>query len=139
VPDRRLVEVREGERVIARTREAVRVLETASPPTFYLPPEDVRTDLLRPASGQSFCEWKGRPSYFDLCVPGGIIAQAAWSYREPFEAFAGIAGYIGFYPGRVACFVDGESVRPQAGGFYGGWVTDEVVGPYKGEAGTGGW
>ncbi len=139
VADRRLVEVRVGELLIARTRGALRVLETASPPTFYLPAGDVRTDLLQRAGGQSFCEWKGRASYFDLGAPSGVIAQAAWSYEQPLEAFARITGHISFYPGRIACYVDGEAVRPQAGGFYGGWVTAEIVGPYKGEAGTGGW
>ena len=139
VPDRRLVEVRVGELLIAQTRGAIRVLETASPPSFYLPPEDVRTELLQPVGGHSFCEWKGRASYFDVTAPSCVIAQAAWSYEQPLEAFARLADHIGFYPGRIACYVDGQSVRPQAGGFYGGWVTDEVVGPSKGEAGTGGW
>jgi uncharacterized protein (DUF427 family) len=139
VPDRRLVEVRAGELTVARSTRAVRVLETASPPTFYLPREDVRTDLLRPAPGSSFCEWKGRAGYFDLVVGETVIERAAWTYERPFEAFSGIASHVSFYPGRVACSVDGERVRAQAGGFYGGWITDEILGPYKGEPGTGGW
>ena len=139
VADRRLVEVRVGERSIARTNAAVRILETASPPTFYLPRRDVRMELLQRAGGHSFCEWKGRASYFDVRGEAGPIEQAAWTYEEPFEAFAAIAEHVSFYPGRVACYVDGERVRPQAGGFYGGWVTHEIVGPYKGEPGTGGW
>jgi uncharacterized protein (DUF427 family) len=138
-PDRRLVEVRAGELLIARSARSLRVLETASPPTFYLPPEDVRMDLLHAASANSFCEWKGRASYFDVRSGGRLIERAAWSYEEPFEAFSEIAGYISFYPGRLSCYVGEEPARPQAGGFYGGWVTKEILGPFKGEPGTGGW
>ena len=139
VEDSRLVEVRIDERLIARTTRALRVLETASPPTFYLPRDDVRMDLLQPASGHSFCEWKGQASYFDLRSGNAMIARAAWSYRRPLDVFARISDRIGFYPGRIACYVDGEHVGSQAGGFYGGWVTNEIVGPFKGEPGTGGW
>ena len=138
-PDDREVEVRAGEHVIARSTRAIRILETASPPTFYLPREDVRTDLLVPAAGGSHCEWKGRASYFDVDTGAARIPAAAWSYEEPYEEMAAIAGYVSFYPGKLECFVDGERVRPQGGGFYGGWVTDELVGPWKGEPGTGGW
>ena len=134
-----MVEVWVGEHLIARSTRAVRVLETASPPTFYLPREDVQFDLLRPAGRRSFCEWKGQAGYFDAQGGGATIEQAAWSYERPLDAFAAIAGHISFYPGRVGCHLDGESVRSQAGGFYGGWVTDEIVGPFKGEPGTGGW
>jgi uncharacterized protein (DUF427 family) len=139
VEDSRLVEVRLQDILIARTDRSIRVLETASPPTFYLPREDVSMDLLRPASGHSFCEWKGQASYFDVRTAGGEVERAAWSYEHPRAAFARIAGHIAFYPGSVACNVDGERVRPQVGGFYGGWVTSEIVGPFKGEPGTGGW
>jgi uncharacterized protein (DUF427 family) len=139
VGDERLVEVRLGGELIARSARALRVLETASPPTFYLPPEDVAMARLEPAAGNSFCEWKGQARYFDVRAAGRIAARAAWCYPEPFSEFAAIAGYISFYPGRVDCWVGGEQVQPQTGGFYGGWVTDEIVGPFKGEPGTGGW
>jgi uncharacterized protein (DUF427 family) len=139
VPDRRLIEVHSGDLLIARTSRSVRVLETASPPTFYLPREAVRMELLRPATGHSFCEWKGQADYFDISTGDGWIERAAWSYPRPFDAFAEIAGHISFYPGQIACFVDGARVGSQAGGFYGGWITDEIVGPFKGEHGTGGW
>ncbi len=139
VQDRRLVEVQVGESLVARSTRAVRILETASPPTFYLPREDVCLDLLMPTGGRSFCEWKGQARYFDVHGNDGLIEQAAWSYEQPFDAFAAIAGHISFYPGRVGCYVDGERVRPQAGGFYGGWVTNDIVGPFKGEPGTGSW
>jgi uncharacterized protein (DUF427 family) len=139
VEDPRLVEVRIDGRLIACTKRALRVLETASPPTFYLPRQDISMDLLQPASGHSFCEWKGKASYFDLRSGDAMIARAAWSYAHPTEAFAHISSHVSFYPGRIACYVDGERVRSQAGDFYGGWVTNEVVGPFKGEPGTGGW
>jgi len=139
VPDPRPIEVRAGQLMIASTRHAVRMLETASPPTFYLPREDVRMELLRPGTGKSACEWKGRASYFDVLSRDEVIEHAAWSYEQPLAAFTEITGHISFYPGRVDCYVDGERVRPQAGGFYGGWITNEIVGPYKGDPGTGGW
>ncbi|MFY9972847.1 MAG: DUF427 domain-containing protein [Chromatiaceae bacterium] len=138
-PDRRLVEVRAGDRLIARTRTAYRVLETASPPTFYLPRSDVRMALLRPVGATSLCEWKGRASYYDVDAGDRLLERAAWTYEDPTAAFAEIAGCISFYPGRVDCYVDGRRVRAQAGGFYGGWVTDEIVGPFKGEPGTWSW
>lgn len=139
VRDPRRIDVRAGEVVIASTRRSVRILETASPPTFYLPREDVHMDLLRPAAGGTFCEWKGQASYFDAIIGDEVIEKAAWTYERPFPAFAEIAGHISFYPGRIDCYVDGGRVRPQVGGFYGGWITDEIVGPFKGEPGTGSW
>lgn len=139
VPDQREIVVRAGKVEIARSRHAIRILETASPPTFYLPPDDVQQTMLRPAAGTSFCEWKGAASYFDVVLPEEHIAAAAWTYREPLPESAAIAGYVAFYPGKVACFVAGERVRAQAGGFYGGWITNEIVGPFKGEVGTAGW
>lgn len=138
-PDDRPVRVVAGDIVIAESRSAIRVLETASPPTFYLPPDDVNRDLLRRARGSSHCEWKGEATYWRLDDRAAASQAIGWSYERPEPRFAAIAGFLSFYPGRVACFVDDERVRPQAGGFYGGWVTDEIVGPYKGEPGTGAW
>jgi uncharacterized protein (DUF427 family) len=133
-----LVEVVNGHTPLASTRNAIRVLETASPPTYYLPPECIEREQLVPAQGSSFCEWKGLASYWALAdsPDGGVVG---WSYENPSESFAIIAGYLSFYPARVACCVDGERVSPQPGGFYGGWITNAVVGPFKGEQGTGGW
>lgn len=136
VRDTRLVEVFTGKRRIARTDRAYRVLETASPPSFYLPPEDVEQDVLKPANGRSFCEWKGEAVYWGLA---GLLEPVAWSYPSPSDRFRDLRDYLGFYPGRVRCFVDGERVEPQPGGFYGGWITGEIVGPVKGEPGTGHW
>ena len=127
--------------VIAQTRRAIRILETASPPTFYVPPQDVRMDLVVPTGGSvTFCEWKGLASYADVRVGDRVARGAAWFYPSPNPAFAEIIGYLAFYPARVdACHLDGELVRPQEGVYYGGWITDDVVGPFKGGPGTSGW
>lgn len=140
-PSRRRVRVVFAGEVVARSDRALRVLETSSPPTYYLPPEDVRTDLLRPGGGrQTFCEWKGLADHLDVVVGGRVAREAAWSYPSPNRDFVSIAGWISFYPGRVdACFLDEEPVRPQPGAYYGGWITDDIVGPFKGEPGTDGW
>lgn len=127
--------------VVADSRRATRVLETAGAPTWYLPPEDVRMDLLRPSGGPgTVCEWKGEARYLDIVVEGAAARRVAWSYPRPRPGYVAIAGHVAFYAGRVdGAFVDGERARPQPGGFYGGWVTDDVVGPFKGEPGTEGW
>ncbi len=135
----RPIRVQLGSTVVAETERALRILETASPPTIYIPPEDVRTDLLVRARGATICEWKGSASYWSLDVDGCVAPSVAWSYETPFIDFAEIRGYLSFYPNKLDCFVDGERVRAQLGGFYGGWVTPEIVGPFKGQAGTGGW
>jgi uncharacterized protein (DUF427 family) len=137
-PAPQAVKVSAGERLLAGTQNALRVLETASPPTVYLPPEDVNFDLLRPVAGRSFCEWKGQAQYWALADSRDGVA-IGWSYPAPTNAFKAIAGWISFYPGRVACLLNNERVRAQEGGFYGGWVTDNIKGPWKGQAGTGGW
>ena len=138
-PDSRIIRVSLGDTLIAETRHAIRVLETASPPTFYIPPKDVRAALLTRSHGNSFCEWKGRATYWSLRIGGVTAHDVAWSYEAPFPEFSEVRGYLSFYPSKVDCFVDAERVRAQLGGFYGGWVTDEIVGPFKGQAGTGSW
>jgi uncharacterized protein (DUF427 family) len=137
VADRRLVVVDDPHDPIARTTNARRVLETASPPTFYVPSADIQMDRLVPVAGRSMCEWKGEARYWALATQPGTAV--AWEYPNPFTAFAELAEALSFYPGRIRCTVDGETVRPQAGGFYGGWITDEIVGPFKGDPGTIGW
>lgn len=139
VPDDREVVVRAGTAEVARTRRAVRVLETASPPTVYIPPEDVRLDLLEPASGSSFCEWKGRARYWTVVADGRRLERVGWSYPDPTPAFESLRDYLSFYPAHLECFVGGERVAPQPGGFYGGWLTREIVGPVKGDPGSEGW
>ena len=138
-PDARRVRVLAPDgSTLADTTSAVRVLETASPPTFYLPPDDIELDALSRTRDRSFCEWKGAATYWTLSN-GSVDRAIAWGYENPTPSFVSITDWLAFYPGRVACFVGDERVRPQDGDFYGGWVTDEIVGPYKGEPGTGFW
>jgi uncharacterized protein (DUF427 family) len=139
VGDDREVVVRWHGATLAETRRAARVLETSHPPTFYLPPDDIDLQYLVKKGVGSRCEWKGEATYWDVVVGDHRSANGAWSYEAPFAEFAAIRGYVSFYPGRFECFVDGERVKPQGGGFYGGWITPELVGPFKGDAGTMGW
>lgn len=126
--------------VIADTRRAWRVLETSHPPVYYLPPDDVQRQYLARTSGSSYCEWKGSAGYYTLTVEDRSVPNAAWFYPNPTPAFAAIRDYIAFYPGKMdRCTVDGEVVQAQAGDFYGGWITKEIVGPFKGGPGTVGW
>jgi uncharacterized protein (DUF427 family) len=125
---------------VADTQRAKRILETSHPPVYYIPPEDARIDLLTPARRTTFCEWKGAASYYTLSVDGKTVDQAAWYYPQPNEQYVAISDYIAFYPGKMdACYVDGERVTPQPGDFYGGWITSEIVGPFKGDPDTLGW
>jgi len=134
VSDHRKIEVfgKDG-RLIARSERSIRVLETASPPTFYIPAEDMFLDLTL-CEGRTLCEWKGRASYF--CYRGDKVA---WRYDAPSKPFKRIDGCYSFYASLADCLVDGERVRAQDGDFYGGWITNEVVGPFKGDFGTAGW
>ena len=132
------IEVLHGDVSLARTVAALRVLETASPPTYYLPAGDVDWTLLHRTEDRSFCEWKGVATYWALAA-NPAAGPVGWSYERPSEPFAAIDGYVSFYPGRIACYVDGERVAAQPGGFYGGWVTSTIVGPIKGTPGTGHW
>lgn len=137
----RRVRVVFGGHTIADTRRALRVLETSHPPTYYLPPEDVRPDVLVPEPGAgSVCEWKGAARYYTVRAGRVAASHAAWTYASPSAPFAALKDYVAFYVRAMdACYVDDELVRPQPGGFYGGWITDDVVGPFKGEPGTEGW
>ena len=137
--DARLIKVSLEGVLIAQTRRAIRVLETSHPPTYYIPPGDVRMEFLRPSTGDSFCEWKGQATYYDLDAASRTIPKVAWTYLEPTENFNSIAGYLSFYPNKVACYLGAERVQAQAGGFYGGWITKDVVGPFKGEPGSQFW
>ena len=126
--------------IIADTHRAYRVLETSHPPVYYIPPEDIKTEYLQPGSGNSWCEWKGPANYYTLTIGEKQIQDVAWYYPHPTPAFAAIKNYVAFYAGPMdACTVDGEKVIPQPGRFYGGWITSDIVGPFKGEPGTTGW
>lgn len=125
---------------IAATERGHRVCETAGAPVYYFPPEDVVAGALRPAPGTSVCEWKGTARYFDVLGGDRVAPRAAFAYDRPAPAFRAIAGHVGFYARPMdGCFVDGEKVTPQPGGFYAGWITRDLVGPFKGEPGTEGW
>ncbi len=139
-PDERLVRVLVGETLIAETRASIRILETASPPTFYIPPTDVKMEYLTAGPvGESFCEWKGPARYWSIKVGHHDLEKAAWSYPDPFEGYDAIRDYLAFYPARLTCIVGDERAHPQPAGFYGGWVTSDVVGPFKGASGTEWW
>jgi len=121
--------------VIADTRRALRVLETSHPPNYYIPPDDILMDRMVRKGATSWCEWKGRADYFDVVDGKETAEKAAWCYDNPTSGFERIRHHLAFYAGRVdACFVDGERVTPQPGGFYGGWITRRIVGPFKGVA-----
>lgn len=129
-----------GGREVVDTQRAWRVLETSHPPVYYLPPADIDMVLLRDAGGGSWCEWKGRASYYDVVVGDKIARRAAWAYHRPSPRFDDIKDHVAFYAWAMeACLVDGEKVRPQPGEFYGGWITSDIVGPFKGGPGTSGW
>lgn len=126
--------------VVADTTASLRVLETSHPPTYYLPRSCFAEGVLRPGEGASWCEWKGRASYLDLVVGDEVLAGVAWSYPAPSSGFEALRDHVALYPGRVEeCTVDDEVVQPQPGGFYGGWITSRVTGPFKGSPGTSGW
>ncbi|UOY03519.1 DUF427 domain-containing protein [Blastococcus sp. PRF04-17] len=136
----RHVVVELGGRVVADTRRAVRVCETSHPPVFYVPRADVAEGVFVLAAGGSWCEWKGAATYWDAVLYGRRVAAVGWSYEHPTQGYEHLRGAVAFYPDRVdRALVDGEQVRAQPGGFYGGWITDDVVGPFKGEPGTLGW
>jgi uncharacterized protein (DUF427 family) len=125
---------------IAETSRAYRVIETSHPPVYYLPPTDILLGALVATARSSFCEFKGAARYFAVVAGGKRAEDAAWAYPDPTPPFAAIRDYVAFYPGRMdACTVDGEVVVPQPGGFYGGWITSDVLGPFKGGPGTMGW
>ena len=139
-PTAKLIQVVFNGKRIAETRRARRVLETAGAPVYYIPPEDVRMDLLQETGKRTFCEWKGWASYFDISADGENAYQAAWTYRQPTAGYEEIRDHVAFYAQKMdACFVEGEKARPQPGRFYGGWITDDVVGPFKGEPGSEFW
>jgi len=139
-PTQRHIRVLFEGHVIADTRRALRVLETSHPPVYYIPPQDVRMDLLAPSTRHTYCEFKGEASYFAVKVAERVSQDAAWSYPKPSPAYDRLRDHLAFYANRVdECLVDGEKVAPQAGDFYGGWITADVTGPFKGGPGTNHW
>ncbi len=135
--EKRPVRIEADGRILAETTSAIKVMETASPPTFYLPPGDVDRACLVETTAGSMCEWKGQATYFS--IHRGGPQNCAWTYRSPFPEFGDLAGYLAFYPQPLSCWLGDEEVTPQPGGIYGGWVTGELVGPFKGPPGTEWW
>lgn len=140
-PEPERVRVVFGGETLADTHRALRLLETAHPPTYYVPLEDVCAERLRPAGHGSACEWKGRAAYFDVLGADGRVAEAAaWTYPAPRSPYVALRAHVAFYAGPMdACYVGAHRAEPQPGGFYGGWITPRVVGPFKGPPGTWGW
>lgn len=139
-PGRRHIRIEHVGITLADTRDAVRTLETSHPPSWYLPPAAIARGVLRPSPRRSFCEWKGEARYWHVAVGGQLLHDVAWSYADPTPAFAILRDHVAFYAGPFdRCSVDGETVRPQPGGFYGGWITGNLAGPFKGVAGSMGW
>ncbi len=139
-PTSKRIEIVFNGQTIVDTRRSLRVLETSHPPVYYVPPDDIAPGVLGPAPGSSMCEWKGGAAYLSVTDGDKIAEAAAWTYPDPTPPFHDMAGYVAFYPGLMdVCRLDGETVLPQPGGFYGGWITADIVGPYKGGPGTWGW
>lgn len=125
---------------LADTHQAKRILETSHPPVYYLPPEDIQMKYLISTQKATFCEWKGIASYYSITVGEQTVENAAWSYASPTPGFSQIQNHIAFYPSRMeACYLDQEKVSAQLGDFYGGWITSDIVGPFKGGSGSWGW
>lgn len=136
----KLIKVLFNDQEIARSNRTKRVLETSHPPVYYIPREDIKEKYLKPVAGTTYCEWKGEANYFDIKVGDQKASKAAWSYSDPVDRFRSIEGYVAFYAHKVdRCFVGDEQVDAQAGGFYGGWITSDIVGPFKGQPGSVGW
>ncbi len=134
------VEVRHHGYVLVKSNNTYRVLETSHPPVFYIPPEDIMMELLHKTTRTSSCEFKGKAVYFDLMTTDLNVENVAWSYEQPRRGYEIIKDHLAFYPSKLdACYVDGERVKPQEGDFYGGWVTANIRGPFKGGPGTWGW
>ncbi len=126
--------------IVAETRNAICTYETSHPPSYYIPPQDVAPGLLRRASGSSLCEWKGAASYWDVIIGDEVLQRVGWSYASPTASFAILRNHVAFYAGPFdKCTVNGETVIPQPGAFYGGWITSGFAGPFKGGPGTMGW
>ena len=139
-PTDRHIQVWFGGQMVADTHRAMRVLETSHPPVYYIPPEDVRMEFMARSEHHTYCEYKGEASYWTLRVGTRESVEAAWSYAKPHPKYQQLHDYLAFYPGRVdECRVDGEKVQPQAGDFYGGWITPDIEGPFKGGPGTTHW
>jgi uncharacterized protein (DUF427 family) len=130
--------VRLQQAIVADSAKTIRILETSHPPVFYFSPGDIELGLLRPNPRKTFCEFKGIAIFWDV-EAGSLVSNAGWSYPSPAAGFEAVEDWVAFYPSKLECTVDGEPVLPQAGDFYGGWITSEIRGPFKGGPGTSQW
>ena len=134
------VRIEHGGRIIADTRASIRTLETSHPPSYYIPRDAIASGVLRRAAGSSFCEYKGAAQYWDVVTGDGVLPRVGWSYPDPSPPFAILRDHVAFYAGPFdRCSVDGETVVAQPGDFYGGWITTDLAGPFKGVPGSMGW
>jgi uncharacterized protein (DUF427 family) len=139
-PTAKRIRIEHAGQVVADSRAALRLLETSHPPSYYIPPADIDMALLRPGAGASFCEWKGHAVYWDVVAGGDPLLAVGWSYPQPSARYGALKDHIAFYAGPFdAVFVDDERARPQPGGFYGGWITTDLAGPFKGVPGSRFW
>ena len=139
-PSSRLILIEHLGRTIADTKASIRTLETSHPPSYYIPPNSIAPGVLRRANGSSFCEWKGTALYWDVVIGDVVVPRVGWSYPDPTHAFAMLRDHVAFYAAPFdRCSVDGETVVPQPGSFYGGWITPDLAGPFKGVPGSMGW
>ena len=140
-PCDRDVEIFLGDERIAASERALRVLETSHPPVIYIPAEDFAPGALAPSAARpTFCEFKGTADYFDVMGGGRTARAAGWHYPDPVAAYDQLKGHVAVYPARMdRCTLGGEEVRAQEGDFYGGWITSDIEGPFKGGPGTRGW
>ena len=126
--------------IVADTRSSLRTLETSHPPSYYIPQKDITAGMLRAAEGSSWCEWKGHAAYWDVVIEGEVLARVGWSYPDPTPTFALLRNHVAFYAAPFdRCSVDGRDVVPQPGGFYGGWITPDLAGPFTGVPGSRFW
>ncbi len=139
-PTSRRIRIVHGGTAIAETSSSIRTLETSHPPTYYIPQTDIAMSLLTATDRTSFCEWKGRAVYWTVAVTGSVFRDVGWSYPDPTRSFAMLREHIAFYAAPFdQCLVDDVQVVPQPGGFYGGWITPDVAGPFKGVPGSTFW
>ncbi len=134
------IRIEVGNITLVDSKNTIRCLETSHPPVYYIPQSDIKMDYLKTTDKNTYCEFKGQANYYDLIIGDKIVKEVAWEYANPAKGFEKIKNYLAFYATKVdACYVDDEKVKPQEGSFYGGWVTNDIVGPFKGSSGTTFW
>ena len=134
------IEVNHNNQILAKTKKGIRILETSHPPTYYFPLSDVVTSKLKKNKTKTFCEWKGIAEYYNYDYGNELIENVAWYYPNPNPDFLAIRRYVSFYSSKFnKCLVNNCLVLNQPGDFYGGWITSDLIGPFKGTKGTEEW